>query len=77
MGKLIHTRDEPSEGGVICTLQELGGLVTGGAAVFVQGGEQRRKNASFRGTSADGPGVRNMFFQLDVQQNNSREVCGE
>jgi len=37
--------------------------VTGGAAVGAQGEEQRGKNAALRGTSADGPGVRDVFPQ--------------
>ena len=37
VGGLIPTRDEPDQGGVIRKLQELDGLVTGGAAVSVQG----------------------------------------
>lgn len=51
VGRLIPTRDEPSEGGVLCTLQELGGLVTGGAAVGVKGGDQRGKNTALKGTT--------------------------
>ncbi len=42
-------------------LQELERLMTGGSAVCVQGEEQRGKNASLRGTGADGPRVRDMF----------------
>lgn len=37
IGKLISTRDKPDEGGVICRLQELYGLVSGGAALSVHG----------------------------------------
>src|SRR4029434_466346 len=55
---VIPTRDEPNEGGVVRELEELDGLVTGGAAVGVQGEEKRGKNAALRGTGADGPGVR-------------------
>ncbi len=36
---LIPTRDEPNEGGVVRELQELDGLMSGGAAVGVQGVE--------------------------------------
>ena len=39
VGGLIPTRDEPNEGGVIRELKEFDGLVTGGAAVGVQGEE--------------------------------------
>ncbi len=49
VGRLIPTRDESDEGGVVSKLQELDGLVTGGAAVGVQGEEQRGKNAACRG----------------------------
>ncbi|KAF7643464.1 hypothetical protein LDENG_00239040 [Lucifuga dentata] len=45
VGRLILTRDESDEGGVIRKLQELDGLMTGGAAVGVQGEEQRRKDS--------------------------------
>ena len=45
VGGLV-TRDESDEGGVICKFQELDGLMTGGAAVSVQGEEQRRKSAA-------------------------------
>ena len=41
---LIPTTDESSEGGVICELQELDGLVAEGAAVCVQGNDQRGNN---------------------------------
>ncbi len=54
VGGLIPTRDEPNEGGVVCELQELDGLMTGSAAVGVQGEEQRGKNAALERTSADG-----------------------
>ena len=40
--------------------------MTGGAAVRVQGEEQRRKNAALRGTGADGLKVRDMFPQFHV-----------
>src|SRR4029434_5956610 len=56
VGGLIPTREEPIEGGVVRKLKEFGGLVTGGAAVAVQG-----KDAALRGTGADGLGVRDMF----------------
>ncbi len=36
VGGLIPNRDEPSEGGVVRKLQELEGLMTGGAAVGVR-----------------------------------------
>ena len=39
VGGLIPTRDEPNEGGVVRKLKEFDGLVTGGAAVGVQGEE--------------------------------------
>jgi len=39
------TRDEPNEGGVIRKLQEFDRLVTGGAAVGLQGEEQRGKRS--------------------------------
>ena len=39
VGRLIPTRDEPDDGGVVCKLQELDRLVAGGAAVGVQGEE--------------------------------------
>ena len=39
VGGLIPIRDEPNEGGVIRELEEFDGLVTGGAAVGVQGEE--------------------------------------
>lgn len=41
-------------------------MMTGGAAVGVQGAEQRRKDAALRGTGADGLGARDMFPQLHV-----------
>src|SRR4029434_5972955 len=50
VGRLITTRDEPNEGGVVRELEELDGLVTGGAAVGVKGEEKRGKNAALRGT---------------------------
>ena len=48
----LPTRDEG--GGVVRKLQELDGLMTGGADVGVQGEEQRGKNAALWGTSAGG-----------------------
>ena len=36
---LIPPRDEPNEGGVVRELKEFDGLVTGGAAVGIQGEE--------------------------------------
>ena len=75
VGRLITTRDEPNEGGVVRELEELDGLVTGGAAVGVQGEEKRGKNAALRGTGADGPGVRDMFSQPHVLPPVRQEVC--
>ena len=43
-GGLIPTRDESGDEGVVRELQELDGLVIGGAAVGVQGEEQRGKS---------------------------------
>ena len=54
VGGLVTIRDKSDESGVVRELQELDGLVTGGAAVGVQGEEQRRKNTALGGTSADG-----------------------
>ena len=59
-------RDEPSEGGVICNLQELDGLMTGGATVGVQGEEKWRKDAALRGTGADCQGVGDVLPQLHM-----------
>ena len=53
VGRLVTIRNESDEGGVIRKLQKLDGLVTGGAAVRVQGDEQRGKNAALGGTSTD------------------------
>jgi len=39
VGRLIPTRDEPNEGGVVCKLQELDRLMTGGAGICVKGEE--------------------------------------
>ena len=54
VGEPIYARDEPNEGGVIRKLQELEGLMTGGAAVGVQEEEQKGKDAALRGSDADG-----------------------
>ena len=51
----MSTRDEPNEGGVARKLQEFDGRMTGGAAVGVQGEEQREKDTALRGSGADGP----------------------
>ncbi len=75
VGGLIPTRDESNEGGVVRKLQELDGLMTGGAAVSVQGEEQRGKNAALRGSGADGPRVRDMFPQLHMLPPVRQEVC--
>src|SRR4029434_7863089 len=72
---LIPTRDKPNEGGVIRKLEEFDGLVTGGAAVGVQGEEKRGKNAGLMGTGADGAGVRDMFSQPHVLPPVRQEVC--
>ncbi len=45
----MPTRNGSDEGGVVHEHQELDGLMTGGAAVGVQGEEQRGKNAALRG----------------------------
>ena len=58
VGGLIPARDEPNERGVVRELQELDRLVTGGAAVCVQGEEQRGKNTALGGSGADGLGFR-------------------
>ncbi len=47
----------------------------GGAAVGVQGEEQRGENAALRGTGADGPRVRDMFSQLYKLPPVRQEVC--
>jgi len=75
VGRLFPIRVEPSEGGVIRKLQELDGLVTGSAAVGVQGEEQTGKNAALGENSADGPGVRDMFPQPHVLPPVRQEVC--
>jgi len=53
VGGLITIRNKSHESDVVGELQELGGLVTAGAAVNVQEEEQRRKNTGLGGTSAD------------------------
>jgi len=54
VGGVITIRDKSDESGVVRELQELDGLVTGVAAVGVQGEEQRRKKTALGRTSADG-----------------------
>ena len=49
--------------------------MTGGAAVRVQGEEQRRKNAGLRGTGADGLEVGDMFPQFHMLLPIRQEVC--
>ena len=75
VGGLIPTRDESYEGGVVREIQELDGLVTGGAAVGEQGEEQRGKNAALWGTGADGSRVRNVFPQLHMLLPVRQEIC--
>ena len=53
VGGLVTIRDKSDESGVVRELQKLDGLMTGGAAVRVQGKEQRRKNTALGGTSAE------------------------
>jgi len=53
VGGLVTIRDKSNESGVVRELQELDGLMTGDAAVGVQGEEQRRKNTALGGTSAE------------------------
>lgn len=72
VGPLISTRDE---GGVIHKLQQLDGLVTGGAAVGVQVEEWREKNNTLRGTGADGLRVGDVFHQLPWLLPIRQEVC--
>ncbi|XP_070410556.1 uncharacterized protein [Nothobranchius furzeri] len=43
VGGLITVRDEPDEGGVVRKLDQLNGVMARGAAVCLQGEEQRRK----------------------------------
>ena len=73
VGGLIPTRDDHNEGGVVRELKRLDGLVTGGAAVGVQG-----KDAALRGTGADGLGVRDMFSRRgsvnDLRWNSTRRL---
>ncbi len=52
--------------GVVRKLQKLDRLETWGAAVGVQGEEQREKDTVLGGSGADGPGVRDMLPQLHV-----------
>lgn len=40
--------------------------MVGGAAVVLQGEEQRRKNTALRGASADGPRVRDILPQPHI-----------
>ena len=54
VGGLVTIINESDESGVVRELQELDGLMTGGAAVCVQGKEQRRKNTALGGSGADG-----------------------
>ncbi len=49
--------------------------MTGGAAVGIQGEEQGGKNAALRGTSTDGPRIRDMFPQLQMLPSVRQEVC--
>ncbi len=51
---------EPNEGGVVRKLREHDGLMTGDAAVGIQGEEQRGKDAALRGASDDSPGVKHI-----------------
>ena len=64
VGGLVTIRDESNEGGVVRKLQELDGLVTGGAAVGVQGEEQRRKNTALGGSGTDSLCIGDVFSQL-------------
>ena len=56
-------------------LQELDGLVTGGATVDVQGDEQGRKNAALGRFGADGLGFRNMYPQIHTLLLVRQELC--
>ena len=49
VGGLVTIRDKSDESGVVLEIQKVDGLVTGGAAVGVQGVEQRRKNTALGG----------------------------
>ena len=69
---LIPARDEPKERCFVHELQELDGLVTGGATVDVQEEEQGRKNKALGGSGADGLGFRDMFPHLHARL---QEVC--
>ncbi len=67
--RLIPIRDESNEGGVIRKLQELDGLMTGGAAVSVQGEEQRGKNAALTYISFLGHFTLNfLMFQCEKRE---------
>ena len=63
VGGLITLGDEADEGGVVRKLEELDRLVSGGAAVGVQGEEQWGENAALGGTGADGLGVGDLLPQ--------------
>ena len=75
--RLVSTRDNPNEGGVVCKLEEFDGRTTGGVAVGVysRGEEQGRKNAALRRSGADGPGVRDLCTQLNTLLPVRQEVC--
>ena len=70
-----RTADGKKLGGVVRELEELDGLVTGGAAVGVQGEEKRGKNAALRATGAYSPGVRDMLPQPHALPPVRQEVC--
>lgn len=74
VGRLIRNRAESNEGGVVCELQDLDRLLTVGAAIGVQGEEQRGKDMALGGTGADGSGVRDVFSQLHVLLPHRQEV---
>ena len=69
---MVRKSDEST---VVRELQELDGLVSGGATVGVQGEEQRRKNAALGGTNADGLGVGEVFSQLHMLLPVRQEDC--
>lgn len=69
--RLIPTRDEPIESGVICKLLELDGVVTEVAAVGVQG--KSRLYSSLVRTGADGESE--MCFHSFVLPPVGQEVC--
>src|SRR4029434_7252880 len=58
---LIATRDKPNEGGVIRELEEFDGLVTGGAAVCIQGEEERGRNSSCGAAGGNGCALRDVL----------------